>query len=141
MSRIAIAVTVVALLATGCISLDRAPPCGPGEQVADSESIYFGTGKPAGGIVSPDEWTSFLSESVTPRFPAGLTVWPSTGQWRGADGRIVREDSYVLNLLHGKEANVEADIRAVIQAYIARFGQEAVLRVRTRACMALVEPL
>ncbi len=37
-------------------------------------SLYFGRGKPSGGEVSDAEWATFLSGTVTPRFPDGLTV-------------------------------------------------------------------
>ncbi|MBL8529464.1 MAG: DUF3574 domain-containing protein [Burkholderiales bacterium] len=36
--------------------------------------LYFGTDKPS-GRVTPEDWAQFLSETVTPRFPAGLTAW------------------------------------------------------------------
>ena len=57
-----------------------------------NDQIFLGTDTPS-GPVSPQEWTSFLAESVTPRFPQGLTVWQASGQWRGNDGAIVREPS------------------------------------------------
>jgi hypothetical protein len=93
--------------------------------------------KPTGGVVSQEEWSDFLRTVVTPRFPAGLTAWPASGQWRGADGQVVREDSYVLNLIHPGEASTEEGIRAIIAQYKTRFAQEAVLRVRSNVCTSL----
>jgi hypothetical protein len=117
----------------GCASLD-APACHAGEQSMVSEMLYFGMAKPAGGTVSEAEWSEFLRTVVTPRFPAGLTAWPASGQWRGADGRIVREASYVLNLLHPADASAEREVQAIVAEYKTQFAQEAVLRVKSRAC-------
>ena len=133
-SRLACTLFVAAL--SGCVS-QRDAGCGAGEQAAVSEMIYFGMAKPTGGTVSADEWAAFLRNEVTPRFPAGLTVWPAAGQWRGNDGLIVREDSYVLNLLHPANASAEREVQAIVSRYKQQFAQEAVLRVRSRACTSL----
>ena len=110
--------------------------CTSGEQVAVHDSLYFGTGKPH-GVVTPEEWATFLEATVTPRFPQGLTVSPASGQWRGADGSIVRETTYVLHLVHANDATSEGAVAEVMAAYKVQFQQEAVLRVRARACVAL----
>lgn len=130
-----VAVLGSALVLGGC-SVTRDLRCAPGEQAAASEWLYFGTAKP-GGTVSAAEWSLFLAGSVTPRFPAGLTVWPAAGQWQAADGSITREDSFVLNLVHPATEAAEQSIGALIGEYKARFRQEAVLRVRTQACVSL----
>ena len=120
----------------GCASVER-HACTSGEKSTVSEAIYFGMAKPTGGVVSHEEWSDFLRTVVTPHFPAGLTVWPASGQWRGADGQVVREDSFVLNLIHPPEASAEEGIRAIIAQYKMRFAQEAVLRVRSSVCTSL----
>jgi hypothetical protein len=124
------------LILAGCAAVDQ-PTCAPGEQATVSEFLYFGMAKPAGGVVTDTEWADFLRTAVTPRFPTGLTAWPASGQWRGADGQVVREDSHVLNLLHPADATAESAIEAIIAEYQKRFAQEAVLRVKSRACMSL----
>lgn len=121
---------------TGCASIERSA-CAAGEQSNVSEMLYFGMAKPTGGTVSQEEWRSFLGAEVTPRFPSGLTAWPAAGQWRGNDGQIVREESYVLNLLHAPDTATERDVQAIVAEYKKRFAQEAVLRVRTRVCTSL----
>jgi hypothetical protein len=118
----------------GCASFTA---CAPGEKSTVSDVLYFGMAKPTGGTVTRDEWSAFLRTAVTPRFPAGLTAWPASGQWRGADGQVVREDSYVLNLLHPAEASAESAIQAIVSEYKTRFAQEAVLRVRSNVCVSL----
>ncbi len=124
----------LALLAGACAA-GESIACRVGERRAISESMYFGTTRP-GGVVSEDEWKQFVNEVATPRFPTGLTSWPASGQWRGASGMIERESSYVLHILH---PDTEADARAVadvLREYRTRFQQEAVLRVRTAACVS-----
>ena len=131
MGRHAIVVGMMALALGGCASMST---CGPGSQPAVHDTLYLGTGKPGGGVVTDAEWAQFLAEGVTPRFPQGLTVGAVSGQWRGADGAIVREATHVLQLVHAGDAPSEAHVVAIAQAYKARFGQEAVLRVSDRVC-------
>lgn len=101
------------------------------------DSVYFGTGMPDGGAVTADQWSGFLATTVTPRFPQGLTVSTVSGQWRGADGSIVLEQTHVLGLVHPDDAASEEAIGDIIVAYKTRFRQEAVLRVRNPVCIAL----
>jgi len=125
----------IAAATVACAPL-RTPACAPGQQAAVQDTLYFGTAKPAGSV-SPAEWTKFLEEIVTPRFPQGLTVSAATGQWRGADGSIVREESHVLQLVHAGEAVQESAVSDIAASYKRRFEQEAVLRVRANVCIAL----
>ena len=98
-----------------------------------NELLYFGTTRP-GGVVTASEWAQFLADSVTPRFPQGLTSWDAAGQWRGTDGAITREATHVLNLVHPDDAAADVAIAAVVADYKGRFRQESVLRARTPAC-------
>ena len=123
------------LLLVGCSSLQHGG-CAPGEQAAVSEFLYFGTDMP-GGIVTSDEWAKFLSTTVTPRFPGGLTVWQASGQWQSSDGKPTREVSYVLSLIHPADAQAETAVQAIVAEYKTRFHQDAVLRVKAYACMSL----
>ena len=131
------AASVVALAATSvaCATL-RGPACAAGQQQAVQDTLYFGTAKP-NGSVGADEWKRFLEETVTPRFPQGLTVSQAAGQWRGADGTIVREATHVLQLVHPGEAAQDSAIAEITTAYKRKFEQEAVLRVRATVCIAL----
>ena len=124
------------LLLMGACATQRAPHCSAGEKPSVSDLIYFGTDTP-GGRVSDADWAAFLGEVVTPRFPDGLTTWRASGQWRSADGSLTREDSHVLNLVHAGDAKAEGAIGALIGEYKMRYRQEAVLRVRSDACISL----
>jgi len=131
-------VAVIAALAaasTACAPL-RGPACAAGQQQAVQDTLYFGTAKPTGSV-GADEWRRFLEETVTPRFPQGLTVSQAAGQWRGADGAIVREATHVLQLVHPGEAAQDSAVADIAAAYKRQFEQEAVLRVRAAVCIAL----
>lgn len=110
-------------------------PCPGDQRAAVRDSLYFGTAKPD-GVVSPEEWAEFLSAVVTPRFPEWLTVWQASGQWKGADGSIVRELSNVLILARPDDETSEAAVLEILRAYKARFQQEAVLRLRSTTCLS-----
>ena len=103
-------------------------PAAFADTVADR--LFFGRDIPGGGgMVSDSAWGVFLAEVVTPRFPAGLTVLHAEGQWREEDGRIVREASFVLEVVHPAGPAVDAHLREIAEEYKRRFRQEAVMRV------------
>ena len=54
--------------------------------------LYFGRDKNDGTQVSDEEWSKFLDEFVTPKFPDGLTVLDGSGQYRLENGTIVNTD-------------------------------------------------
>ena len=132
--RLAFIAALPALLAA-CASM-HSLGCRQGEQALVQDTLYFGTGKPQGGVVTPQEWDGFLGDIVTPRFPQGLSVLPASGQWRGADGAIVRESSYLLQLVHPDDKTSDQAVNAIVASYKSQFQQEAVLRARSRACVS-----
>ena len=87
-------------------------------------------------MVSDEAWAAFLADTVTPRFPDGLTVVDGAGQWRDSAGVILRERSKVLIILTspGEEGMRLTD--EISQEYETRFGQESVLRVVRTACVS-----
>src|SRR5262245_34984482 len=129
------ALTVAFALALGACAAAQGPRCRDGERRAVVESLYFGTARP-GGVVSEGEWKEFVNQVATPRFPQGLTSWPASGQWRGASGAIEREASYVLHVVHPDTEADERGVAEIMREYRARFQQEAVLRVRSSACVS-----
>lgn len=130
-----------ALLAAGllaaCTPMD--PPCPAGTRHATVASAYFGRDIRGRAPVTDAEWQDFLDGTLIPAFPDGLTAVDGAGQWRGPDGRILREASKVVTLvLPGATAEqARARIRPVEQAWIARFRQDAVLTVYRSACVGL----
>ena len=123
------------LLSGGCSTLYR-QQCLPGERAVISEQLYFGTAKPDGSV-SAAEWSAFLARSITPRFPAGFTVLPASGQWQSNNGGIVKENSFVVSLIHAQDEAAEQAVQAIVAEYKSQFQQEAVLRVKSPVCMSL----
>lgn len=128
------AVAVLSLLLTACATV--APPV---ENAAIADRLFCGRTVPGGGVVSDEEWTTFLAEVVTPRFPDGLTVWRAEGQWRGRDGVVVREPVMIIEILHPLDRGIDRKIQEIADAYRTRFHQEAVLRVSMPARMDFVD--
>jgi hypothetical protein len=120
-------------LTLGACSSTYIVSCRDGDRLAVFDWLYFGTAKP-NGVVTADDFAKFLEISVTPRFPDGLTSSRASGQFRGQDGEIVREDSHILQILHAGDATSEKGIREVIETYKIQFQQESVLRVRSYTC-------
>ena len=141
MIRHAVLTPVLALALGACTSIHTSTasvPRAPGQPVAAGEAwvvdrMYFGRDIPGGGIVSDIAWVAFLGEVVTPRFPAGLTAWRAEGQWRDASGAVVREPSFIVELLHPVSAETDAAVEQIAAEYKQRFNQEAVMRVRAPA--------
>jgi hypothetical protein len=129
----AVLLAVALLAATGCAQPRPAPqpvPATASFQTLISDRLYFGRDIPDGGTVSDADWDRFLAEVVTPRFPAGLSVWQARGQWRDRNAIIQHEDSMILDLLHPDDAASEKSVQEIMTEYKLRFRQEAVLRVR-----------
>lgn len=92
--------------------------------------LFFGTAKPV-GVVTDEEFKAFLDEVVTPRFPDGLTVLKGDGQFKGADGITIKEDSYVVVLLYPADGHKASNrsIEFIRTEYMRQHQQESVLRV------------
>jgi hypothetical protein len=99
--------------------------------------MLFGTSRTEGPSVTDEDWISFLNTEVTPRFPAGLTTLRGSGQWRGSDGRLAKEQTHVLVIWHEPSRRADADIEAIRSAYKIRFQQESVMRVDSVSCVSL----
>ncbi|MBD2054774.1 DUF3574 domain-containing protein [Oculatella sp. FACHB-28] len=108
---------------------------GTGENLIDNDvvpefiqaDLFFGRNIPDGGEVSEAQFETFLDEVITPRFPAGLTVFEAEGQFQDSTGTIIEEQSKVVRLLLDDTVENEAAIDEIINAYIQRFNQESVL--------------
>ncbi len=129
------AVVCVLAFALSACALTRDVVCRQGEQPAIQDMLYFGTARPE-GVVSAEAWAGFVETTVTPRFPQGLTVFQASGQWRRSDCSLVHEATHVLHLIHADDASSEQSVTEIMASYKSRFEQEAVLRVKARACVS-----
>jgi hypothetical protein len=91
--------------------------------------LFFGTAKP-NGVVSEEEFRTFVDTVVTPLFPDGLTVEKGDGQFRGEDDVVIKEESFVMILLYPFETFRDSSekIEAIRGLYKEQFEQESVLR-------------
>lgn len=129
------ALLLATLALSGCIAV-HSESITPVERSSGANTtldrLYFGRDIPAGGQVSEAQWAAFLAEVITPRFPAGLTVWRSEGQWRDKAGKIWREPGFVLELLDPGDAASDRAVAEIIAEYKRRFAQDSVLLMRSR---------
>ena len=130
--RNASAAVVLLLALSGCAALPEAS-CRAGENREADDTLYFGNATRSGDVTS-EQWARFLETTVTPRFPQGLTVMDAAGQWRGANGKVGREATRVLHLVHPDNAKDDALVKEIIAAYKTQYQQESVLRVRVSVC-------
>jgi hypothetical protein len=136
-TRRTLAAAAAVLIFAACAAHEGLPAADRATTVADR--LFLGREIPGGGIVSDEEWTTFLAEVVTPRFPEGLTIWRADGQWLDAQGLTVKEPVMVIEVLHPRGAVADAAIAEIASEYRRRFRQEAVLRVTVDAEMRLLE--
>jgi hypothetical protein len=137
MTRLATALCICVLLSSlaACANL-QSPGCAPGEHRNISETLFFGRDILMSGEVSDQQWGEFVENVITPRFPQGLSVWPVSGQWKMADGTIIKEKSFALNVVHDDSAARNTAVEEIMNTYKTRFQQEAVLRIKSTACVS-----
>lgn len=87
--------------------------------------------------VSEAQWRAFLSREVSPRFPDGLTVFDTLGQWRDAKtNALVREPSKIVRVIVAADAPAREKIDAITAAYKQQFRQDAVGVIMRPACVS-----
>lgn len=82
----------------------------------------------------PAAFTDFLDRSVTPRFPAGLTVLDAAGRWQAPDGRLTAEPSKLLLIVAPATPETRRRLQAIRDDYKARFHQQSVGLLLTPTC-------
>ena len=132
--RAAIVVCLV-LVAVACSETGE-PSCPEGTDRFVEYQLFMGRNGPDGEVVDDEAWDTFLTDTVTPRFPDGLTVLDGRGQWRGSDGLIKKERSKLLVILAQPGGDKMRLIDEVSDEYKRRFSQESVLQVVDDACVS-----
>jgi transcription termination factor NusB len=108
---------------------------GAGENLIDNDLIpelievdlFFGRNIPGGGEVSEAQFQTFVDSIITPRFPAGLTIFDAQGQFQASTGQIIEERSKTVKLLLEDTIENENSLDEIIESYIKQFNQESVL--------------
>ena len=129
-------VVLLVVLATSACSQSGAPSCPEGTEKFIEYQLFMGRSGPEGEIVDDEAWDTFLADTVTPRFPDGLTVLDGRGQWRGADGLIKKERSKLLVILASPGDDRTRLINEISDEYKRRFSQESVLQVVEDTCVS-----
>jgi hypothetical protein len=114
----------------------QAAPCVglPGDE-AVTVQLFFGRSMKGGALIDAEAWKTFLAESVTPRFPSGLTVLEGSGQWQQhSTGRVISEPSTVVVIVTEGTAEDFSKFEAIRGEYKRRFAQESVGLVSSRSC-------
>ena len=129
--------TAVSVTLSACAQPGAPPVCTAPLKPAVAIDLYFGRDKPGGGEVTDAEWGAFVTEVVSSRFPDGLSVFDSSGQFREPSGRIVRERSKRLAVIVFDSPAHKAKVVEIVEAYKQRFGQYSVFRVEQPVCAGL----
>ncbi|WP_431224457.1 DUF3574 domain-containing protein [Serratia sp. L9] len=135
---LAVAAVTMTLLLSGCVApTQKTTPlkCSVGEPMTQT-TLYFGLNRPAGPVITATEWQSYVDQQVTPRFKEGLSVFDAKGQWLGKEGKLARENSKALMLIHVPGAASEQNIEALRSQYIQQFAQDSVMRIDMPVCVA-----
>ena len=130
-------VLLAALLLGACAHPGAPPVCTAPLKPALEVDLYLGRDKQGGGEVSEAEWAAFLADTVTPRFPDGLSVLDVAGQAREPSGRIVRERSKLLVVVVFDAPAHQGKVREIVETYNKRFGQHSVFRTEQAVCAGI----
>jgi len=95
------------------------------------DTLYFGTMKADGSVVTDAQWQRFVVDVIAPRLE-GFTTWDAEGLYRTSSGAVQHERTHIVQIVHANERAVAE----IIAAYKKQFAQESVLRLRGRAGVA-----
>ena len=133
--RFVVSILIAVFILAGC-SAYTVSSCPAGTDEFTEYQLFFGRSSGGVEVVSEEAWAAFLADTVTPRFPDGLTVVDGAGQWRGADGVVQRERSKVLIILASPGGEGMRLTDEISEEYETRFDQQTVLRVVRTACVS-----
>jgi Protein of unknown function (DUF3574) len=111
--------------------------CRGGQKPSQVAELMFGRKIGDRVAVSEGEWGRFVDREITPRFPAGLTVFNAAGQWRDkASNKIVREPSKIVQIVLPGDDGEFSRLNEIAEAYKARFKQQSVGVIVRPACVS-----
>ena len=112
-----------------------APACPEGADRWVKYQFFMGRSNQTGEVVDDAAWATFLGDTVTPRFPDGLTTYDARGQWRDSEGQIKKERTKVLVILAPPGDDGLRLIGEISDEYKRRFDQQSVLQVVYDTCV------
>jgi hypothetical protein len=135
--RLAVAAFLVSQVTSATAQLSCAAP----QSAMIEVELLFG--RNIGGKLGVTDrlWAAFLAREVSPRFPDGLTVFDTRGQWRDEKTKaLVREPGKIVRIILSADADAMEKVDAVAAAYIKQFRQDSVGIVTRPACVAFKKP-
>ncbi|SCC42909.1 DUF3574 domain-containing protein [Kosakonia oryziphila] len=105
------------------------------ENQMQQTTLYYGLTRQGGKLITAQEWQQYVDNDVTPRFRDGLTTFDAQGQWLGSNGKVTKEPSKALMLIHSVDAQTNAKIDTLREIYKSHFAQESVMRVDQPVCV------
>ena len=109
-------------------------------QIAPLFLLYdysFGRNVGARTAVSESQWGRFVDREIMARFPEGLTVYTTAGQWRDrASNKIVREPSKVVQIVLPGHDDDMTRLSEIAETYKSRFKQQSVITIVRPACVS-----
>ena len=131
-----LAAAVLAIAACADIEVSTSE-CADGGELWHEYRLFMGRGSGGEEVVSEEDWAAFLADTITPRFPDGLSVIDVAGQGTNTDGTLERERTKMLLVVVPPADETALNrINEIGAEYQRRFTQDAVLRVVTPACVA-----
>jgi Protein of unknown function (DUF3574) len=121
------------ILALGCRMSAMNPAATSDATRMMQTELFFGLSEPGGKVVDDQQWQAFVDDTITPRFPEGLTIVDGAGQWRQKDGTIDHEHSKILIIIHKDDADSIRKLDEIRVAYKKQFNQESVIRESEKA--------
>jgi len=135
-ARLLLVLLVLAGSVSAACSESNDVTCPEGSEAFVRYELFMGRSGPGDEVVTDQAWDAFLGDTVTPRFPDGLTVLDARGQWRDSEGQILKERSKVLVFLAPPGDEPRGLIDEISEEYKRRFNQGSVLEVESDACVS-----
>ena len=107
----------------------------PHSQKMESITLAFGLTTPDGRQITTEAWNDFLARTVTPRFPAGLSVIEAQGQWQETPAQpVTHEPSRLVWIMAPDSPSLVPALDAIREAYKKRFNQKSVAAFMRSGC-------
>ena len=128
---------LIAVALCGCSSFSEPQSCPlPSQKPMIEAQLFFGRDIEGRAMVSDAEWAEFAATTVAKDFPNGFTASDGVGQWRDTSGAVVHEPSKIVLVVADRADALAPKLSDVIEAYKARFHQQAVGVVTRPVCAA-----